>query len=680
MSESLVGFLSDPSTLMALGAVAVGTAWYLSSGGRPSKPPLPLDNQSIEIEQGVRRSHYAKNGLITRHFEDVTTLYEGFQRGKRVSNSGPCLAERSGPTGPYEWLSYGEVEERALAFGAGLSEIGVEVGVNSYIGIYSRNNIQWVVTEQSCNSYSRVIVPLYDTLGPDAVSYILNLAEISVAVCHDSKVGLLLKQASSVTMLKTIITMGTKVSQEDQELATECGITIYTFKEIEDKGRNNPQAPIPPKPDDLCTICFTSGTTGNPKGVCLTHCNVVSMISGVFCQMNETIPVSSEDTYISYLPLAHMMERSVHVMVFMNGARIGFFQGDVKKLVGDIQELRPTLFVSVPRLLNRIYDKVIAGVSSSAVKKWLFETAMASKEAEVKQGIIRQNSIWDYLIFNKIRKSLGGRVRIIVTGSAPISSKVMMFLRCAMSCNVVEGYGQTECGAAATMTVPGDMSLGHVGAPIACNDIKLEDVKDMNYFAANNEGEVCYRGPNVFKGYLKNQEKTDEAIDKDGWLHSGDIGRWLPNGTLKIIDRKKHIFKLSQGEYIAPEKVENIYAQCKFVAQAYLYGDSLKSACVAIIVPDEEVLTEWAKETGKAGTFKELCSAEDIKKMIMTEITAIGKESGLHSFEQAKAIMLLDEPFSVDNGYLTPTFKTKRPTVKKAFMDVFVKLYSELPN
>jgi len=319
-------------------------------------------------------------------------------------------------------------------------------------------------------------------------------------------------------------------------------------------------------------------------------------------------------------------------------------------------------------------------VSTSALKKFLFKSAMGAKLAELRQGIVRRDSIWDWLVFRRVQQSMGGRVRFIITGSAPISSKVMDFVRVAFGCQVFEGYGQTECTAGATMTLPGDCTAGHVGAPLPCNRMKLVDVKDMNYFAENGEGEVCFYGPNIFKGYLKDPTKTAEALDADGWLHSGDIGRWLPNGSLKIIDRKKHIFKLAQGEYIAPEKVENIYTRSVYVAQAYLYGDSLKSACVAIIVPDEDMLMKWAKENGVSGTFAELCKNKDVNQMVLDDITQLGKDSGLHSFEQAKAIVLCAEPFTVENGFLTPTFKLKRPAVKSHFMQTFVQLYGQLPS
>lgn len=682
-NSALVNFLSDPATLTALAAVAAGAAWYISSRPSPVKPPIQLDNQSIELPGGerIRKSHFVKGDEpVSYRFEDARTLYEIFQRGKRESKDGCCLGWRGGSNKEYIWLKYSEVEERARAFGAGLVNLGIEPGQESYVGIYCHNMAEWVVVEQSCNSYSRVLVPLYDTLGPDAVSYIINQSCIPVVVCYETKVKLLFKQANACKTLRMIIKIGSSVTEEEKSLSKETGITIHTIDEVLALGRENPVDIVPPTPESIATICYTSGTTGNPKGVIITHGNLVSNLAGAYIQLESNFSMTNEDVYISYLPLAHMMERICQAMMLQSGGRIGFYRGDVKLLIEDIQELRPTLFVSVPRLLNRVYDKVINGVSQSAVKNWLFQKAMASKMAELKRGIVRRNSFWDYLIFNKVQKSLGGRVRFILTGSAPISDKVLNFLRCAFGCMVFEGYGQTECTAGATLSLPGDFSVGHVGAPLACNFIKLVDVPEMDYYAKNNAGEICFKGANTVQGYLKDPVKTAELIDEAGWIHSGDIGRWLDNGTLKIVDRRKHIFKLAQGEYLAPEKIENVYIISHYVAQAYVYGDSLKSCAVAIIVPDEDAVSAWAKENNISGSFAELCTNDDLKKLILEDITKTGKEGGLLSFEQAKAIKLHSEPFSVENGLLTPTFKLKRVALKNQFMETFVKLYSQLPS
>jgi len=218
--------------------------------------------------------------------------------------------------------------------------------------------LQWVVVEQSCNCFSRVLVPLYDTLGPEAVSYIINQACITVVACNASKVSLLFKQAESCTSLRLIIKLGGAITEEEKEKAQQIGISIHTIQEVEDLGRENPVERVVPDPDDTATICYTSGTTGNPKGVIITHGNIISNLAGAYLQLEQMFESTPDDIHISYLPLAHMFERVCVAMMFMCGAKVGFFQGDIKLLLEDIKELRPTIFVTVPRLLNRVYDRV----------------------------------------------------------------------------------------------------------------------------------------------------------------------------------------------------------------------------------------------------------------------------------------------------------------------------------
>nr|KAF6303397.1 acyl-CoA synthetase long chain family member 5 [Myotis myotis] len=409
----------------------------------------------------------------------------------------------------------------------------------------------------------------------------------------------------------------------------------------------------------------------------LTHQNVVSNASAFLRCVEESFAPTPEDVSISYLPLAHMFERVVQIVVYSCGARVGFFQGDIRLLPDDMKTLKPTLFPVVPRLLNRIYDKV-QNSAKTPLKKFMLKMAISSKFNEVKRGIIRRNSLWDKLIFAKIQDNLGGKVRIMVTGAAPISSPVLEFLRAAMGCPVFEAYGQTECTAGCTFTLPGDWRPGHVGVPLACNHVKLEDVPDMNYFSVNGEGEICIKGVNVFKGYLKDPEKTAEALDKDGWLHTGDIGRWLPNGTLKITDRKKNIFKLAQGEYIAPEKIENVYSRSGPVQQIFVHGESLRSSLVAVVVPDSEVLPTFAAKLGVKGSFEELCQNQIVKEAILEDLQKVGKEGGLKSFEQVKSIYLHPEPFSIENGLLTPTLKAKRGELSKYFQTQINSLYENM--
>nr|XP_043898296.1 long-chain-fatty-acid--CoA ligase 6 isoform X2 [Solea senegalensis] len=669
------------STLVGIGALTAVLAYWLATRPRPITPPCSLLHQSEEVphEDGGRRSMMGdRSKLLTHYHDDARTMYEVFQRGLHISGDGPCLGSRL-PNQPYKWISYKEVTARAEHLGSGLLHQGCQPNDSQFIGVFAQNRPEWIISELACYTYSMVVVPLYDTLGPDAIRFIINTADISTVICDKAEKAQVLidnVERKETPGLRRIILMDAFDSAL-LEHGRGCSVHVQALHEVEALGREHYRKPIPPAPDDLSIVCFTSGTTGNPKGVMLTHGNVVADFSGFLKVTDKVIFPNQDDCLISFLPLAHMFERLIESVVYCHGGRIGFYQGDIRLLPDDMKALRPTIFPVVPRLLNRMYDKIFSQ-ANTPLKRWLLNFAAKRKGAEVSRGVIRSDSIWDKIFFSKIQASLGGRLRMIITGAAPTSPSVLGFLRAALGCQVYEAYGQTECTAGCTYTTPGDWTPGHVGAPLPCNLIKLVDVPEKNYFAAKGEGEVCVKGPNVFKGYLKDPEKTAETLDADGWLHTGDIGKWLPNGTLKIIDRKKHIFKLAQGEYISPEKIENIYIRSEPVSQLYVHGDSLQSCLVGIVVPDPEVMPQWAKKKGMLGTYNDLCKNTELKKAILEDLVRLGKASGLHSFEQVKNIYVHDEMFSINNGLLTPTLKAKRPELKEFFKARIDELYSSI--
>lgn len=468
---------------------------------KPKGKITPLadpDMQTRVQKDGSRASAYVKNGKISEStFPDALTLYDSIRRGARVSNNGPMLGYRKNQldgTMPYVWSSYKEVIDRSENIAHGFRALGLAAGQKTFIAIYSKNRPEWVIVENASYNHNNVSVPLYDTLGPEASSFILNQTEAKLVVCDVAeKVTEIIKMKPNCPSLKYVVIIEA-ITSILEEAAKKAGVIALTLDKLEKMGRDSKSKKEheKPKPEDLATVCYTSGTTGTPKGVMLTHRNIIADCTTL--NNFQSVPVRSDDVMMSFLPLAHMFERVVESAVYSVGARVGFFRGDLRLLPDDMKELSPTVLPVVPRLLNRLYDKVMTEISHSLIKKTIFNIAIAVKSRDLNNWVVRNDTFIDNLIFKKIRDGFGGKVRIMLTGSAPLAEDVLTFVRCAMGCVVVEGYGQTECVAAATVTLEGDPIPGHVGIPIPCNIIKLIDVPELDYYVKDNAGEVCVKG------------------------------------------------------------------------------------------------------------------------------------------------------------------------------------------
>jgi len=409
-------------------------------------------------------------------------------------------------------------------------------------------------------------------------------------------------------------------------------------------------------------ISYTSGTTGDPKGVKLSHKNFIGSSFAGQTRLSQAVePLHEDDCLISYLPLAHVFEQGLLGVVILYGCKIGFYGGDVLKLTEDMRILKPTLFPSVPRLYNKIHAKISDGVNKAdGLKGWMVRSAVDAKLQNIRAGKGYHHLLWDKIVFAKMKELFGGRVRIMITGSAPIAGEVLDFLKICFSAPICEGYGMTETCASGTLTFAHDFESGHVGGPIQNVKIRLRDIPEMNYLGSADppKGEIEFWGTNVMSGYYKNKEKTDEVL-KDGWLSSGDVGLINPNGSIKIIDRAKNIFKLSQGEYIAPEKLENVYIQSSWIAQIWIIGDSIRDYIIAFIVVEPEAVQRYAKENGTE--FNEALLKDDkLRQIIYDDIIRLAGANKFNSLEKPKQMTLIKDPWTVEDGHLTPTQKLKR--------------------
>ncbi|KAK9219117.1 hypothetical protein WN943_007756 [Citrus x changshan-huyou] len=638
------------------------TGCFVQSQGYSVRLPEKLQTGKWNVYRSAR----SPLKLVDRFPDhpEIGTLHDNFIYAVENYPDYKYLGTRvrvDGTVGGYKWMTYGEVSAARKEIGSGLLFHGLQKGV--CIGLYLINRPEWLIVDHACSAYSYISVPLYDTLGPDAVKYVVNHAEIEAIFCIPQTLNMLLSFISEIPSVHLIVVVGGK-DEHLPSLPSTSGVKLISYLQLQSQGCSSPQPFCPPKPEDIATICYTS----------VLWSNFIPQTCG----------------YMSYLPLAHIYERANQIVSVYYGVAVGFYQGDNLKLMDDLAVLKPTIFPSVPRLYNRIYAGITNAVKASGtLREKLFTAAYNSKKQAIVSGLLQNLSLlilffvlvcqtpskmWDRLVFNKIRERLGGRVRFMGSGASPLSPDVMDFLKVCFGCQVMEGYGMTETSCIISAIDKGDNLSGHVGSPNPACEIKLVDVPEMNYTSEDQphpRGEICVRGPIVFQGR--------EVIDGDGWLHTGDIGLWLPGGRLKIIDRKKNIFKLAQGEYVAPEKIENVYAKCKFVLQCFIYGDSFNSCLVAIVAVDPDVLKDWAASQGiKFEDLEQLCNDPRARAAVLAEMNAVGKEGQLRGFEYAKAVTLMPEPFSVENGLLTPTFKIKRPQAKERFAKAISNMYAEL--
>ncbi|KAF8413319.1 hypothetical protein HHK36_001297 [Tetracentron sinense] len=656
-----------------------------STDGRPSMGP-------------VYRSMFAKDGFPSP-VQGMESCWDIFRLSVEKNSGNPMLGRReivngklllsiSLQPGKYLWLTYKDVYDIVMKVGASIRSCGVEQG--GRCGIYGANCAEWIMSMEACNAHGLYCVPLYDTLGAGAVEFIICHAEISIAFVEEKKISEVLKTFPNTTeYLKTLVSFG-DVTPEQREEVKKFGLAIYSWDEFLRLGENK-QFDLPmTKKTDICTIMYTSGTTGDPKGVLISNESIVTLIAGVkhlLESMNEEL--SEKDVYLSYLPLAHIFDRVIEELFISHGASIGFWRGDVKLLIEDIGELKPTIFCAVPRVLDRIYSGLTEKISSGGfLKQTLFNIAYSYKLYNMRKGHkhVEAAPICDKIVFSKVKQGLGGNVRLILSGAAPLATHVEAFLRVVACAHVLQGYGLTESCAGTFVSLPNELAmLGTVGPPVPNVDVCLESVPEMGYDALSStpRGEICIRGSTLFSGYYKREDLTKEVM-VDGWFHTGDIGEWQPDGSMKIIDRKKNIFKLSQGEYVAVENLENIYGLVSDIDLIWIYGNSFESFLIAVVNANQKALERWAEENGVTGDFNSLCENTKAKEYILGELSKIAKEKKvllscseylLKGFEFIKAVHLDPVPFDMERDLLTPTYKKKRPQLLKYYQNVIDNMY-----
>ncbi len=565
--------------------------------------------------------------------------------------------------GKYCPISTDEFSQRVRNISAGLRAFGLNSG--DKLIILSENRPEWVMVDLAAICLGAVTVPIYTSLTPPQIKYIINDSEARFVVCSNPDMW------SRLEVIRTELPLVEKYIMIE-DLAPS---GVLTLKEVEKEGekfnRQNPgefdKIAESIGPDDLATIIYTSGTTGVPKGAMLSHYNLVSNVQA----LRSVIEFTEKDTALSFLPLSHVLERMCTFAWIYVGATIAYAES-VDTVAQNLVEARPTIMVSVPRLFDKFYARVIDNVlSSSNLKKKIFFWALKTGRKYAQKKINREKiSGWlkfryglaYKLVFSKIVEKTGGRVRFFVSGGAPLSRDIAEFFY-AMGILVIEGYGLTETSPVIAVNRLEDFRFGSVGKILPEVEVRI---------AA--DGEIWARGPNVMKGYFKKEAETREAFE-DGWFKTGDIGYLDKDGYLVITDRKKDILVTAGGKNVAPQPIENTLKSSPYIANAVVVGNHRKFVS-ALVVPDFDKLEIWARENNVAsGDRKELIARPEIYEFYMKEIDRLTPH--LASYEKIKKITLLDKDFEIEAGELTPTLKVRRKIVEEKYKDLIDRMYAE---
>lgn len=540
----------------------------------------------------------------------------------------------------------------------GLLKLGIKPG-DKIAQITSATRTEWAVMDLGIAQIGAVSVPVYPTISSEDYDFIFNNAEVKYCFVSDRDLlDKVLKIKGNVPSLQGVFTFDQIDGEPNWREILDLGKDDSTQNEVEDIARTI-------NSEDLATLIYTSGTTGKPKGVMLTHSNIVSNVLASNPRIPRRKGLAPNDTRIlSFLPICHIFERMLFYLYQNNGFSV-YFAESIEKMGENIKEVKPHIMSVVPRLIEKVYDKIYdKGTSAGGLKSKIFLWAMgvnkAKKELGKPSGI--KEIIADKLVFSKWREGLGGDIVTLVSGSAPLSARLNKLFQNA-GIPILEGYGLTETSPVISVNSFGKIRIGSVGHPLDNLDVKIQE-----------DGEITVKGPSIFKGYFKNDELTKEAFSEDGYFKTGDIGHIDSEGYLHITDRKKEMFKTSGGKYVAPQVIENLAKASKFIEQIMVVGDGEKMP-TALVQPDYNFALHWAERhnlnIGK--TPQEMSQSKELKERIGKEIDYLNTKLG--NWEQIKRFELTPDVWSIDLGLLTPTLKLKRKAIKEHYIKLYNKMY-----
>ncbi|CAG5077020.1 Oidioi.mRNA.OKI2018_I69.PAR.g8612.t1.cds [Oikopleura dioica] len=667
----------------------------VSTTGSPAGPYISTQNGGQ-----LMKSCYGNTQTMDAAFERACKLF----KDQRALGTRELLSEtdekqpngkvfKKAVFGKYQWLTYGEMFETVDKLARGFSELGIK-----RVCLYMETRAEWMMTAHACFRHNIKIVTVYSTLGEVAVSQALNEAEVEVVITSASLLeSKLINIAKNIPTLKTVVYAPHEFRH--QKVKTESlpsSINPRAFDEVcaigaKSKITENPNEPI--TPDTIAVIMYTSGTTGKPKGVMLSQGNVLGSASAMFTRITSfDNPMTSEDIWLAYLPLAHILELSAENAVLLAGIPVGFGStltiSDRSSRIkagskGDASELRPTIMPAVPEISERIRKAVMANVSEmNPFRRTLFNFAYKYKLRHKKNNM--PTPFWDRLIFSKTKNLLGGRLRVFISGGAPLDVKTQRFINICLCTDVTAGYGLTETSAGGSLQDMFDNRCGNVGHILDSSMIKLVDWKEGNYSVNDKpfpRGEILVGGNNVAHGYYQMPEKTKEefSIDENGvrWFKTGDIGQMDNNGNLSIIDRKKDLVKLRHGEYLALGKIEAILKTSSVCENLCVFANQDQLTCVAVAVVNKTEILKIAAELNIPGEFEALLKNNEINKAVYEDFLKIAKIGKLTKQEIPSKIYLEKEPWTPESGLITDALKLKRTVLNAHYEKVVNQLYTK---
>ncbi|VDM44287.1 unnamed protein product, partial [Toxocara canis] len=621
-----------------------------------------------------------KTALGTRELIDVT---EQIQPNGRVFEKWEL--------GEYKWQSYEEVHNRIGYIAAGLNSI--VTGKDAKVVIFAETRADWLITALACMRVNVPVVTVYATLGEKAIAHAINETGATVMVTSAEllpKIMAVSEECSSLSALVYLPQVHEKKKLTDLAPFQQRFKHVYSLTELEAKS-DRPFLDSPARKDDVAMIMYTSGTTGAPKGVLITNENIVAAVIG----LGAGVPIiCATDTYIGYLPLAHILEVSAELTCLVRGCRIGYSSPltlhdrgpKIKRGThGDCWALRPTLMAAVPAIMDRIFKAVSDEVAASPrFMQELFKLNYERKRARYEEGYC--SPFLDRIVFKKIRRLLGGKIRGVLSGGAALNPETQRFMNICMCCPVIQGYGLTETCAGATIADISDLSTGTVGPPVRCSKILLREWTEGGYTPLNDppQGEILVSGPNVSPGYWKQPEKTAEdfvMINGVRYFATGDIGEMREDGSLLIIDRKKDLVKLQHGEYVSLAKIETALLNCPLVDNICVYGNSFQTYMVALVVPNRKHLMRIADEAGEdSSDWVALCRNTNVIQEFKRQLDEHAAKSKLLKVETPAKIHLCEEVWTSESGLLTEALKLKRRPLQEKYEEIIQELYQNQPT